>query len=234
MAKTIFYRLIVIMGLYTLVEKYNNPTFVSYIGIILFMIVVFRSFPIGLNIILGIVFAVMVIAYYTERNELEILNEDSERKAKIENITPKLHENAEFDDVISLVFSIQDFYDYNPQAFEEMIDNINNFFEIYDILKKGYFHCEYMYQIADSKKNNANNALQSMIYTLPVSPEVTEKLDRAHKRLETILLEYLNKMHDICHHDKTVNGRHIFRKELDLGPRASNHYFDKDFTYQFY
>ena len=158
------------------------------------------------------------------------------RKEKIDAIRPTPKNFEKFDDVIDFYFSIQDFYKFNPQTYEESIENIEAFFKIYDIIFTGTPQPDYYYQIAESKKNNAINALHALIYNLPNSRIVNEKLIRAHKRLETILNKYLNQLYDHCTQKIIKEGRDWYTRQINIGPKEYNTYFNlnKSFTYQFY
>lgn len=132
------------------------------------------------------------------------------------------------------MFSIQDLYEHNPQAYEEMYDNIENFLNVYEIIMGNTYYCDYYYQIAESKKDNAINSLHSIIYKLPNDKILTDKHTRAHKRLDTILTNYINKLYDECQSNVIRNGRNVYNRAINVGPKEHNHYFDKDFAYQFY
>ena len=229
------------MGLYTTLNQLDNPTIFKYILIIILFIFFFRNKNIGLNVFLAIIIGTIVVLYNYDKRVTIADHIEEEKKVKLESIKPQPRNFKGKTDIVDIVFSIQDFHDYNPLAFEEMIDNIDNFLEIYSILfKEGREWgnliplCEQHYQIADSKKNNALNALHSIIFSLPNDPRIIDKLNRAHKRMETVLNKYLNLLYDACHHDLVQKGYHVERKNIYLGPKEANHYFDKDFTYQIY
>ncbi len=222
------------MGLYTLVDDLTNKVTFSYLSIIVLTLFYFWRKNIGLNIILALVLAVIIIAYkYDKRKTLADQDEEAQQ-TKVDNIMPEPKEFKNRDDIINFIFSIQDMYVYNPLAYEEMIDNLDAFFKIYDIIMTDTPHCDYNYIIAESKKSNAVNALHSLIFTIPHSKQLTDKLDRAHKRLETILTDYLNDIYDECQHDIIKEGYNVDRTILNIGPKPANHYNEKDFTWQFY
>jgi len=137
---------------------------------------------------------------------------------------------------IDFFYSIQDLYVYNPQAYEEMIDNLNAFL----YLKKRIFSdpvmCNQYYQIADSKKNNMLNSLHSIIFNLPNNKIFTIKLNGAQKRLETLLNIEINKMYYRCAFYIQLYGNDVLKRQLetDKAPKAFNNYSGQPFTYQFY
>ena len=222
------------MDLYTFAERLSNATTFQYVLIIVVFLFFFNFKTIGLNIILALILAVIYIMYIHSKSETEVLHEEREKELKHDSIKPKPEEFEGLDDIVNFVYSIQDMYDFNPLSFEEMIDNIDALLKIRNLLKRGVKNCDYYYQIAESKKNNALNAFHSIIFQLPTSKLLIDKLTRAHKRMETVLNRYINELYDLCYYDLVKQGYHIERRAINLGPKEHNHYFDKDFTYQIY
>lgn len=222
------------MGIYTLIESFDNKKIFRNSVIIIIFIFLFLRLTIGLNIILGLILAVVTIFYLTEKENSTNQIESEQIENKIESIKPAPEKFAKDLDLIDFVFSVQDFYVFNPQAYEEFIENINAFKSVYSNIFNDSQFSHYYYQIADSKKNNALNAFHSLIFSLPNNKIYTEKFDRAHKRLETILNKYINELYDQCNHDLIKYGHNVLRRPINNGPKEFNHYFDKDFTYQFY
>jgi len=225
------------MGLYTSIESINNTRLFVYISILLFFIFYFRDVHIGLNVILSIFVASLIILYLNDRNNTSNEVEEKRKETKLNAIRPH-PKNIQYDnDLIDFLFSIQDFYQYNPQAYEEMVDNIDHFMEIRDIIFLDTKFCEQYYQIAVNKKDNAVNALQSIIFTIPPNVEITDKLDRAHERLETLLTNHINELYAECQKDLIVNGLNVHKTIIPTGPKAYNVYSPDvkgKFTYQFY
>lgn len=224
------------MGIYTILESINQKYIFVYVSILLAFILYFRKKDVRLNLILALFIGYLIIWYIYEKNRITDNIEEEQQKSKLGSIIPKPKKLKSYDDVLDLIFSVQDFYRYNPQAYEELIDNIDAFFVIYEKIFITQYLCEDNYQIADSKKQNALNSLHSMIYQLPNNKIMTDKLNRAHKRLETLLNRYLNEIHDKCREKIIKRGRDINTRAINTGPKEYNTYFnvDKDFTYQFY
>lgn len=224
------------MGLYTSLERMDKKTVFWYTAIIIMSLLFFRSKSIGLNVFLALIVAVVIILYIHEKDTVNNILENEQRQTKLDSIQPPSTQLEKQDDLIDFLFSIQDFYHHNPQAYEEMVDNIDAFLKLYEIIMLGTKSCDDYYAIAQNKKNNAINALHSMIYNLPNNKIVTDKLNRAHKRLETILLNYQNDLYDECHHDLIRRGYDMHRHPPEKGPKARNHYEDeeKKYSYQLY
>lgn len=221
------------MGIFTFISSFDNKILFRNIIIILIFIYFFIKLDIGLNLILGLILAIIVILYFTEKESIqtEIIKEQYE--TKLNTIKPKPKHIVD-DDIVDFVFSVQDFYVFNPQAYEEFIDNLDAFKELYDTTFADGKFSNYYFQIAESKKNNALNSFHSILFKLPNDKFYTDKLVRAHKRLETLLNNYLNQLYDQCTHNEYKDGLTFLRRPINNGPKEYNTYFDKDFTYQIY
>lgn len=226
------------MDIYSLINSFNNKILFRNIIIILIFIYIFNKLEVSISVILGLVLSVAVIMYLYSKEKKQSDLEEEQLEEKKNTIKPKLNKLVEVphqnDDLIDFLFSIQDFYRFNPQAYEEMVDNLEGFFTVYETIFNTSELSNYYYQIAESKKNNALNSLQSLIFTLPNEKLFTDKYDRAHKRLETIMNKYLNELYDRCERYLISDGYDIFKRKIYNGPKEYNHYFDKNFTYQFY
>jgi len=225
------------MGVFTFIDSFENKTLFTYLAIMIIILAIFTRLSVQLNVILGLFIGVVVILYMSEKQTLSNELFEKQMDIKLNTIKPvpyTLKDNKN-PDLIDFLFSVQDFYVYNQLAYEEMIDNIESFLKLYDDIFNGDEKLVfYYYQIAESKKNNALNSLHSILYKLPVDPIITDKYDRAHKRLETILNKYMNQLYDKCSHILFKNGHNIHTRHINKGPREANHYFDKEFGYQFY
>lgn len=221
------------MGIFTTINSFDNKILFRNIVIILLFIYFFIKLNIGLNVIFGIILAIVVIMYFTEKESIQTEIKKEQYENKLETIKPKLQKNKE-EDIVDFVFSVQDFYVFNPQAYEEFIDNLDAFKELYDTTFIDGKLSHYYFQIAESKKENALNSFHSLIFKLPNDKFYTDKHMRAHKRLETLLNNYLNQLYDQCTHNEYKEGLSFLRRPINNGPKEYNSFFDKDFTYQFY
>lgn len=220
--------------IYSIIENLDDTTLFKYIVVFVLAIFYFQMKNINLNIIFGVFVAVVVVYYMYDKRVTDELTEHREDNIKLNNINPLTELIKNKKDVYNFLFSIQDMYHYNPRAYEEMVDNIDAFLDIYDRIDKSKNLCEYNYQIAESKKDNAVNSLQSIIHSLPDNKDIVDKLVRSHKRLNTVLHDYLEKIYNECYSDTVKKGYHVHRRAINLGPKEANHYFDTDYSYQFY
>jgi Ca2+/Na+ antiporter len=222
------------MGLYTIIKGLENKVLFFYIFIMIITLFIFKNRIIKLNVILAIVIGIVIIIFLKDKRETEQQGEEEKLQIKLNNIKPEPKNFKDKKNIIEFLFSIQDMYKYNPSVYEEIIDNIDVFFQVYDYIFKDVKYCEYYYQIAKSKARNSTNALHSLIYTIPNSKVVTDKLNRAHERLETLMNHYLNEIYNKCNEERIKGGLDIFKTQILLGPKPFNEYNHTDYTYEFY
>lgn len=217
------------MGPYDIIRGISNQDLFRYVVITIVLIAILRP-----NIFLALFFAFLYIWYDYNKLRVTHVEPKVQEALKIESITPPPINFIDKEDIIDFVFSIQDWYNYNPQAYEEMTGNLEMFFELYTQIKLGSQFCDQYYQLAEVRKQNALNALHSMIYTIPTDKVVMDKFNRAHRRLDTLLTAYQNKMYNACQYSLLKDGYNINRSVINKGPKEYNVYDDKNFTYQFY
>lgn len=222
------------MGIYQIIESYSKQDVFKYVVIVILFLYFFFKIEIGLNIILALFFAVVTVAYLSEKNTIADKTEEEQKKIKFDTIKPVPKFISKNSDVIDFLFSVQDFYLYNPQAFEEMVDNLDAFFVLNENIFKEAAFDTYYYQIAESKKNNALNSFHSIIFKLPTEKLFTDKFDRAHKRLETVLNKYMNNIYNKCNSNLMKDGYTTIKRPINLGPAEYNTYNDEVYSWQIY
>ncbi len=220
-------------NIYDIMHHMNSSTIFKYIMVLISIYLFFKHKIVSLAIILGLAIGVVVIYYMYSKSKSTVSDRVQEHELKVEHILPEPHKIKSNERLVDFLFSIQDMYQYNPQAYEEMVDNIEAFLTIYDTIMKGVRLYDYYYEIAGDKKENAVNALQSIIYKVPSSKGVMYKLTRAHKRLETILTDIINEIYDKCKEYRISHGTTIHNKVLLDNPKPYNNYEEGD-NYQFY
>jgi len=220
------------MSVYLFLESLDNQTLFLYIIIFIVCLYFFMSKNIGLNVIFGIGVAFVVVSYLYEKKITSVEIKEKQDKVKYDTIRPKKEILKEDPEMVDFVFSVQDFYAFNPSAFEEFIDNLESVMKLHDNMLLGSNDCDQYYTVLDGKVNNCLNAFHSIIHRLPESGVVTEKFNRAHQRLNTLLTKYLNDAHNVCNTKIINEGLNIRSRLISTGPKGSNYH--KDDHYEFY
>jgi hypothetical protein len=220
--------------IYDFLESQDNKTLFTYIAISLMIFFIFTKIDVKLSIIFPIGIIFIIISYMNDKKNKSIEKKEKEDKTKYDAIEPKSEILKSYDDIIDFIFSVQDFYIFNPMAYTEFVENLELFIKLKENMLTGVKKCDQYYTIAETKAQNSLNAFHSLIYRLPDDKFITEKFNRAHVRLNTILTHYLNQMYDECN-NKIINyGLDITTKLINTGPKEANYYNNKDFSYEFY
>ena len=223
--------------LYDIINEFKNTSeekLFWYVVILTVIIAILRYLDISLITTIGIIFGVVIILNIKsyENNEDKKIQEIY--KQKKESIRPKPKNIQNYDELTDYLFSIQDLYGYNPPAYEEIVDNIDNFLEVYEESKLLPELSGTNYSIAEKRKHNALNALHSMIYKLPSSHNLVDKYVDSMRVLEGLLEKYLNEIYYINEEKIMKEGYNNSTKIINRGPKESNYYDKEIFMFDFY
>lgn len=215
-------------------ENTDNTTLFKYIFIITIFLAIFQRLLVGLNIVFGIILAVFLILYFNSKKQYNDSEYNKMIEMKKDYIRPKPLKLLEYTNLVNFIYSIQDFYIYNPQSYENMIDEIDNFLLIYEEAKNLPNLAGINYGIMEKHKQYALNHLHSLIFGLPSNISVTDKLNRSIDELDNILSEY----HDELYNQNKINiaqyGYNNSSILINTGPKEKNYYEDREYTYNVY
>ena len=216
-------------NLYDYINDIDRSSFFLYIVIFLVFIVFFKNYKIGINMIVCIFFYFLVVIFINEKNNKAKKNEIEMRQKKINLLEPDVKKLIKYNEIIDFLFSIQDLYIYNPQAYEDMYNSINNFIIVYEDILKNNKQTNELFNIADVNMHNSINSLHSIIYNVPENDlNVRNKLHISMDVLEKILNKYLNDIYDI-HIKNLKDGYNVNYKIINTGPKEYN-FFGEDNT----
>jgi hypothetical protein len=167
--------------------------------------------------ILGIIIIGIIIYYYFlyKENKLE--------KSYKDVIYPKISNELNKDEHKKLtvfLFKIQLFYDYNPPAFEEMKQHIEDFIILYKGANVNYKYAGVFYDLMIDKKSLILNNLRSISIKLPIEYTPYQSLDD----LELILNEYLDKVYELNNEYIYDTGINRYTKILNSKNLAHNRF----------
>ena len=102
--------------------------------------------------------------------------------------------------IVDILYSIQSYYRYNQEAFEELIKNLELFLELYELIKIDNDKSNDLYfNMIDRKKNIINNLISFKI-RLPDEYNINDVINDVNDILE----DYINKVYNI-HEDYIKN-----------------------------
>jgi hypothetical protein len=223
--------------LYKHVDSWNGPTTFVYIVITFVVIWFFYKTSIKNNFLIGIIIAVFIVSYLNNRAIVAADTEADIKKIKHKEIRPTLSDEAnEHDELLNLLFSIQDLYAYSPQQYETMIASVNNFYKLYNLSFIDDSTVFLNYNMMEQYKRDALNALKSIIFSLPINKDACNKLNIATVALDDIMTTDLDQISYLIDNRLYKRGYDIDTKIIDEGPKAFNEYDDmfKNFSYEVY
>lgn len=212
------------ISIFSIIDNVSNKWMMYLpVAIVLFYMMVRSNFSLT-RFAFIVIIAIIVLFYDKHFGGTKKKMRMKKRQEEINDLFP---ENYEFDDsdITHFIFMTKDFYKYNQQAYQEMIDNIVVVTTKYKKLLINDDDCEQIYDIVLDKKRNAINSLHSIIYSLPVSRLYTDKLNKSIKDLDKILGVYIDKIKNICR-SKLEKGYNIDRRHIhdEKHPVAYNTY----------
>jgi len=218
------------------INNLDSSKIFTYVVILIIFLFIFSKLSIGLNIFLGIILAIALMLYLYQTDQADIGNKNNLHKEKLQNIKPQPKSFGPYDDLVDFFFSIQELYYYNPPAYEEAVDNTDSFIVLYEQVLDGPQLAGLNYELAEKKKLNAVNAIQSLIFKIPTNKLVIHKLNNADRILDEILNKYLSTIYTTHYFNVLKYSYNNQSKIIDLGPKAASYYdFDQrqDKTYNY-
>lgn len=92
--------------------------------------------------------------------------------------------------IYDFIFTIQEFYEYNPQVYIDIIVTIDKLLSLYNEIKINNYYAGQYYDKVKDLKLSALNSFQSFIYRLPDNNKIIDKYNNAKYKLEELLDYY--------------------------------------------
>lgn len=205
----------------------DRPTLFWYSVIILIMIFIFSHLDISLNIVYG-TFITIIILYYLFDNYKEkdkINNQIISNKYDL--IIPRPKIAGHYVEIVDFLFSIQDFYVFNPVAYGEMVEHLDKFFLCYNEITYNRSLAGTNYNIMLDEKRMSINTLQSIVIAFSTNRQYMEKFNTSLVVLEQLLNTYLDKAEYSYKEEIYYRGYNNETELLLKPPFARNMYDDE-------
>jgi hypothetical protein len=209
----------------------NKQKLFFYASIFFIVIALFNRVNIGLNIVLGLVIASILILYYANKERKNDIDKKELYEKKIKIIKPEIgNEIKKNNKFVDLIFSIQDVYKFNPPVYEDVLLSINDFLKLYDDVIINNQLAGENFKLMDTSKHKILNGMHSLIFKLP-NNDVTQKIDNAIELITSYLNEHLEIIYDINYKNIVANGYNNKTVIIDLGPKANNFYENNNYDF---
>lgn len=200
-------------GLYNLYKSIDKNQFFKYAFIFCFVLVIVSKFgELQLNTLIGLIFAILVILFFIDKNKVEneLSNNDlEEKKSKISN---KTFEYLNTDNkLIDVLNNMELFSNFNKLNYEDCLIHMDNVIKIYNLVLDGTERYKYFYDLAKKEVDESLNCLSSLILSVPTDYYTLDSYSNSMKtmtysdslkkytyEIHKILKSYLLKIHKTC------------------------------------
>ena len=216
-----------------IIENIDNTTLFIFIVTIFIVTYFFSFFDIKLNILFGLFVALLIVLYFYNDKVTINEREDELIKEKIKLIQPQPLKAIKYNEITDFLFTIQDFYQYNQNAYEQMIRHLDYFFEIYQNIIDNPSKSYLLYNMLFEQKILTLNNLQSIVYSLNPNHDYDKKLQNSIKKLDELCNVYIRRAYKIYAKElyKQNIDERIIKKIND--PDAYNNFKNND-LFSFY
>ena len=206
----------------------NNRTAFVYICIIVITLFVASRLNIGTNILFGSGVAALIIYFMYESRRYDIKVDEENIKLKEEELTDTNEHLTDKREMTNFLFSIKDLYYYNPDAYNDMVDDLVKFFTLHDDVDKDSSTAGMNFENMNIYKKGALNNLHSIIVSADSNKDLIKKINDATDKLEEILNRYMNEVYYTHLENIHEKGYTNTTKVINLGPKAANSHYIND------
>lgn len=187
---------------------------------------IFSKFNMTIATVFGFVIALFIIIYISQKDMTREQSEKQINNEKTQMIKPKINFLAKEKNVVNFLFSIQDLYKYNPQAYEELVFNLEDFYEISQNAELLNGDIGMYYDLLTDKKRNALNSLQSIYVMSEENINIGKKISNSLNVLEDLLNKDLDRIVNIYNQHLFKNGYNVNTKVIDTTNIVAKNTFD--------
>ncbi len=187
--------------------------------------------------ILGLVLFILLLYFYhinyiSKSNSANISSYKDVLTPKITNTNNDFRElnKEEHNKLTKFLLKIQLFYYYNEEAYEEMVEELENFVTLYRSVCIDNSYGGRFYDIMNDKKSLILNNLRSINIKIPKEYNIKDALND----LETLLDEYLNKVYYLYQNYIQKNGYTYNTKLINRKEMAYNKYSENIGSFSYY
>lgn len=192
----------------------------KYLVLIVCSIYIFNKFTVKINYIYGIIFSIMIIYFFIQKdnksfetsnnnfnkkllfiNKCLYLNENYINKKEKDNTIFTTKNHSYFYDYplfIEFYFNIKEYADYNFKVYRSILHSTNNFLKLYNDLNIGLENPNANKDVAMQFYKLTMNNYQSFIYSVPCTKVSNDKFNKQMNILYNIFQIYIKNINNIC------------------------------------
>jgi hypothetical protein len=217
-------------GIYNYINEIDAKSFFNYYVILIIVFLIVNRIKFNLKHVIAGLIGLVVVYYLNDKRKTTQTTEMQTLELKLLRIFPKpqyFHLDA---GIVELVYSIQEFKQYNETSYNAMIKSIDNFLKVVYDIENGVADCNGNYEIAKKMKQVSLNNLASLIYRTPTDFGAEQKLRDATKSLHFILNVHLENLRKICNKKYKKDGPNIYNSFIENSKvEATDPYYNNRF-----
>jgi hypothetical protein len=205
-----------------------------WVVILVVFIFISRLFNLTISTIFFIGLALVIIYLLYSKSITNHIPPAESEKLKLDLIRPHPKRlNSNYPDLIDFLYSIRSYYYLNPDDFYSIINNLDDFVQLYEeIMKDDMKYCVQNLEVAVGFSRLAENHLQSMIYSLSSSRKITKRFHQQLDKFRSIMNSYITRMANKCNKNFSDKNNQSAYYQLE-GPKPSNYFSQKEGSKQF-
>jgi hypothetical protein len=149
---------------------------------------------------IGLILGVIGIYFYIQKVLYNMETSNTTLEYKYNSLLIKPNKLLlKYSEIIDFLYNIKNYYEYNLTNYNELIEELNEFFIMYDQLKENnYDQCKYIYDNLNNSKIKLIDTLANYIYSIPDDIYLINNLDQKKIEFNNLLDNYLNNITNNC------------------------------------
>lgn len=184
------------------------------------------------NIIMGILFAIMLLIYFNYYDKKEKEKDDNLYNDKKNMVRPSVDDISEYENIVNFLFDYQELYELSPANYEGVVGSLKDFVKIYENSVVSDDNLETNYESMNVLKKHAMNSLQNIIYSAHVTKNrfYENKINKGLDELDDILSYYIGVVYARSVDKLKKNGYNNKSKIIypDEYPKPNNYYSQEE------
>ena len=170
---------------------------IPYVMIFFAIVILYKVISLSFSLVIWVFIGLVVARYFYLRQEKTsentLVREKYRRVPTFRTDIPNRF--YAYADIIDFLYGINYYYGVNPNAYENLVDSINTFLQLYEqIMHRQMIYCKSNAEVASGFVTQARNNLLSMIYGLSPVELANKKFHTELDRFGRLMSKYLDQI----------------------------------------
>lgn len=188
------------MNVFEIVDRLGKKEYFFIFFIVIFSIGLIKLIQPDYALVIGLILGCVIVFFYISKF---IYVQDNSKNTLINQYNSLLIKPdpllLNYTNIITFLYDMHEYYDYNLTAMNELMVELNNFFILYhSLVSNNYTDCEYTFDNLTGIKLKLVNILSTYIYSIPDDIYLMDNLADKQQAFDNMLQEYLNNISNKC------------------------------------